>query len=231
MARRPRQRPLILVLAGVNGAGKSSVAGDILKAHGLTWFNPDTFARELMARTGFTRDDADADAWAFGKERLVAAMRERTAFAFETTLGGTTISRLLAHAAKTHDIHMMYCGLGSIEKHIERVRLRVRYGGHDIPEERIRQRWDSSRANLIALLPRLAHLEVFDNSIDVAPGMPLPDPRLVLETRNGLVLYPARDDVEALTAIPPWAKPIVAAAFRGSAAPRSARPQRRKRKN
>jgi predicted ABC-type ATPase len=230
MARGPRQRPLILVLAGVDGAGKSSVAGDILKAHGLVWFNPDTFARALMARTGSSREDADADAWTFGKERLEAAIAERAAFAFETTLGGATITRLLAKAAKTHDVHMICCGLASIKKHIERARLRVRHGGHDIPEERIRQRWDSSRANLIALLPRLAHLEVFDNSIDVSPGASLPDPRLVLETKGGFVLYPARDDVEALAATPAWAKPIVAAAFRRGAA-RRARPPRRKREN
>ena len=38
-------RPFILVLAGVNGAGKSSVAGALLEEHGLTWFNPDSYAR------------------------------------------------------------------------------------------------------------------------------------------------------------------------------------------
>ena len=38
-------RPFIFALAGVNGAGKSSVGGTILREHGLDWFNPDTFAR------------------------------------------------------------------------------------------------------------------------------------------------------------------------------------------
>ncbi|RYF64127.1 MAG: hypothetical protein EOO29_42925, partial [Comamonadaceae bacterium] len=39
------RRPFILVLAGVNGAGKSSVGGGLLQEHGLEWFNPDSYAR------------------------------------------------------------------------------------------------------------------------------------------------------------------------------------------
>jgi hypothetical protein len=43
MPKAAASRPFILVLAGVNGAGKSSVGGAILADHGLTWFNPDTY--------------------------------------------------------------------------------------------------------------------------------------------------------------------------------------------
>ena len=214
VAARAPQRPFILVLAGVNGAGKSSVGGSILRAQGLTWFNPDSFARELMARSGASRDIADGDAWAHGKAQLEAAIANGTSFAFETTLGGTTIARLLAEATPTHDVMMIVCGLASLELHLARVRLRVRHGGHDIPVEKIRERWDSSRQNLIALLPCLAHLQVFDNSAEAAPGEDVPFPVLVLEMKDGRVLHPHRGDVAALQATPDWAKPIVAAAFR-----------------
>jgi predicted ABC-type ATPase len=214
MAARAPQRPFIFVLAGVNGAGKSSVGGSILRAQGLAWFNPDSFARELMARSGASRDTADGDAWAYGKAQLEAAIATGTSFAFETTLGGTTIARLLAAAARTHDVMMIFCGLASLELHLARVQLRVRAGGHDIPKAKIRERWDSSRQNLIALLPRLAHLQVFDNSAEAAPGADVPFPLLVLEMKDGRVLYPRPDDVAALQATPDWSKPIVAAAFR-----------------
>ncbi len=213
-AGRPPERPFILVLAGVNGAGKSSVGGAILRAQGLTWYNADAFAREYMARSGAGRDAADAEAWAYGRARLEAAITEGTSFAFETTLGGNTITRLLGEAARTHDVVMIYCGLASVELHIDRVRLRVRHGGHDIADALIRRRWDSSRRNLIALLPRLAQLQVFDNSAEAAPGEDVPDPVLVLEMKGGRVLHPARDDIGALEATPEWAKPIVAAALR-----------------
>jgi predicted ABC-type ATPase len=207
------ERPLIFVLAGVNGAGKSSVGGSVLAEHGLTWFNPDAFSRQLIA-SGWSKEDADGAAWAYGRAQLEAAIANASAFAFETTLGGDTMTELLRKAADTHDILMLFCGLASVEQHIDRVRSRVCRGGHDIPEEKIRQRWVSSRRNLIGLLPRLAHLQVFDNSAEVAPGEDVPDPVLVLETRSGRITYPGRDNVAALTATPDWAKPIVEAALR-----------------
>jgi predicted ABC-type ATPase len=220
-------RPFILVLAGVNGAGKSSVGGGILRAHGLTWFNPDTFSRALMARGGASKDAADGDAWAYGKAQLEAAMANRTSFAFETTLGGSTIARLLGEAAATHDVMMIFCGLASLQLHLDRVKLRVRQGGHDIPDEKIRERWETSRQNLIALLPRLAHLQMFDNSAEAAPDDDVPFPARVLEMKDGRVLHPGRGDVAALQATPDWAKPIVAAAFRcddGKVTPRDGAP-------
>ena len=211
---RIRKRPFIFVLAGVNGAGKSSVGGGILKAHGLTWYNPDAFARELMARSGSSQDEADADAWAFGKAQLEAAMAEKTNFAFETTLGGSTIPRLLGEAASTHDVVMIFVGLASVEMHLRRVKLRVSQGGHDIQEERIRSRWDSSRQHLIELLPKLAQLQVFDNSAEADLGRDVPFPRLLLEMKDGRVVEPDRRDRHALASMPDWVKPIVAAAFR-----------------
>lgn len=211
---RVANRPFLLVLAGVNGAGKSSVGGGILRAQNLPWFNPDALSRELMARSGSNKEDSDAAAWAYGKNQLEAAIASGTNFAFETTLGGNTIPRLIGAAAETHDVFMIFCGLESLQMHIDRVKIRVRHGGHDIPEERIRTRWESSRRNLIELMPRLARLQVFDNSTEAPPGTDIPPPILVLEMKNGRVLCPAHDDAQALQATPDWAKPIVAAAFR-----------------
>ncbi|MGH8574211.1 MAG: hypothetical protein ACREX8_16790 [Gammaproteobacteria bacterium] len=68
-------------------------------------------------------------------------MASRLDFAFETTLGANTIPRLLAEAASQGiEVHVWYAGLSSPELHIERVRSRVRKGGHDIPEADIRRR-------------------------------------------------------------------------------------------
>jgi predicted ABC-type ATPase len=212
MAATPK-RPRLFVLAGVNGAGKSSVAGGMLKATGLTWFNPDSFARRLVAR-GFAQDDANGQAWAFGKRKLEEAIASGLDFAFETTLGANTIPRLLAEAAATHDVIMIFCGLASVQMHVDRVKFRVENGGHDIPLEKIVQRWTGSRENLIGLLPHLAGLQVFDNSATVAEGEKLPSPILVLEMRDGRMMHPGPDSATSLAATPGWAKPMVAAALR-----------------
>jgi predicted ABC-type ATPase len=206
-------RPFILVLAGVNGAGKSSVGGALLAEHGLTWFNPDTFARELIAQLGLTPEEANARAWNLGRERLEAAMAQGSSYAFETTLGANTIPALLARGASSHDVVMIYCGLSSPEQHIARVRARVARGGHDIPEAKIRERWIASRANLIQLLPKLTRLQVFDNSAEALPGKAIADPILVLELSAGEPIFPQPDDLAALAATPPWARPIVQAAI------------------
>ena len=211
MAEAP-DRPRIFVLAGVNGAGKSSVAGGMLEASGLTWFNPDSFARVLVAR-GLTQEDANSHAWSYGKQKLEEALACKRDFAFETTLGATTIPRLLMEAAATHDVFMIFCGLSSVEMHVDRVKFRVEHGGHDIPRDKIVQRWTSSRENLISLLQHLTWLQVFDNSATVAAGEEIPSPILVLEMRSGRVQYPGLSDATELAATPDWAKPIVAAAL------------------
>lgn len=211
-------RPFVLVLAGVNGAGKSSIAGALLAEQGLAWFNPDSYARELVARAGLPQQEANARAWNEGRERLERALEQRTNFAFETTLGGDTITALLARAAATHDVAMLFCGLASPALHIDRVRFRVRHGGHEIPEAKIRERWIASRANLVRLLPLLARLQVFDNSAPARADGTIPDPVLVLEMEHGRVTHPDALDAAALAAVPAWARAIVEAAL--------ARPQR-----
>ena len=89
----------ILALAGVNGAGKSSLLGTWLDAEGLSWFNPDSFTRRLVD-AGWPLPDANAEAWQEGTRRLRQAMADGTDFAFETTLGGNTIPRLLREACE-----------------------------------------------------------------------------------------------------------------------------------
>jgi predicted ABC-type ATPase len=204
-------RPVVFVLAGVNGAGKSSIGGHLLAKQGVAWFNPDTFARELREATGCSQSDANAQAWQEGMRRLDAAVRAGAHFAFETTLGGNTVPAKLREAARTHDLLVWFVGLSSPEQHIARVALRVAAGGHPIPEAKIRERWPAALANLIALMPVIAHLQVYDNSVDVARGKPVPDPTLVLEMIGGKLVSPR--GVAALARTPDWAKPLVEAAL------------------
>ena len=102
-------------------------------------------------------------------------------------------------------------GLESPELHIDRVASRVRRGGHPIPEETIRRRYERSLLNLIQLLPSLAALRVYDNSDPAEPEAgEMPAPLLVLHLEAGRILGP-----EDLSQTPDWAKPIVAAVLQG----------------
>lgn len=204
-------RPVLYVLAGVNGAGKSSIGGYLLEQAGLTWFNPDTFARELRAETGYDQGNANAAAWQEGVRRLDAAIAQGSNYAFETTLGGRTIAAKIKTAAQTHDVLMWFCSLSSPELHITRVKARVAAGGHDIPEARIRERYVTAIENLIALMPHLANMKAYDNSVEAAPDGTVPDPELVVETESGKLVWPT--ELGSFQRTPEWAKPIVEAAL------------------
>ena len=204
-------RPVLYVLAGVNGAGKSSIGGHFLTRAGLAWFNPDTFARDLKAGMDCSQAEANAAAWHEGVRRLDHAILTGRSFAFETTLGGNTITAKIMSATRSHDVMIWFCGLASAEQHIARVKSRVAVGGHDIPEAKIRERCTTSIANLIGLMPDLAHLRAYDNSNTVAPGHAVPDPVLVLEMAHGKLLWPTSP--QDLRRTPEWAKPMVEAAI------------------
>lgn len=205
---------VITVLAGTNGAGKSSIGGALIRRGGGVYYNPDAETRAiLVANRGLDLAQANSLAWTKGFENLRNAIAESTDYTFETTLGGDTITRTLIKGAESAGVSLRvwYCGLASPELHLERVRARVAAGGHDIPADKIRARYDSSRRNLLELMPHLTDLQVFDNSFSADPrhGSP-PQPALVLKVAGRHLLYPVT--VPDLRKTPEWAKPLVAAA-------------------
>jgi predicted ABC-type ATPase len=163
------------------------------------------------AQPKLTVAEANGIAWQQGRRLLERAIAERLDYAFETTLGASTIPRLLEKAADSGaQVRIWYVGLDSVERHIARVRARVRRGGHNIPEPDIRRRFDNSRLNLIHLMPKLDALRVYDNSIEADPARGLtPQPQLVLHMKGQRIVGPAD-----LSATPAWAKAIAAAALR-----------------
>lgn len=203
--------PCIYVLAGTNGAGKSSIGGAMFRQSGTEYFNPDEAAQRILdANSGTTLEQANGAAWAEGKRLLERAIDERCNFAIETTLGGHTIAALLEKAIlEKIEVRVWYVGLRTPELHVARVRARVRKGGHDIPEAKIRERYARSIWKLIQLLPKLTELFVYDNSEEADPNSGrAPNPKLILHARTGKTL--ATCDLKKA---PQWAKPILMAAL------------------
>ena len=204
----------ITVLAGTNGAGKSSIGGATLRAHGAGYYNPDEATRRILAANpGMDEPAANSFGWKEGVRQLETAIADRRDYAFETTLGGRTIPGLLMKAAQTGiAIQMWYVGLDDPERHLARIQARVARGGHDIPADKVRGRYLTSRANLVQLMPYLSVLRVFDNSDEADPANgDAPAPRLILAIDGNRVVYPI--DAASMSATPEWAKPVVARAF------------------
>lgn len=216
MTRKPKQA-VIMVFAGTNGAGKSSVIAQYLSGEdATTYYNPDEHARRLRRATpGLSATDANSQGWERGRALLEDAIRDHTNFNFETTLGANTIPTLLREAAESGlMVHMYYVGLESPEMHIRRVASRVQKGGHSIPEDKIRQRYESSPKNLITLWPALHRVVLFDNSADPHDDGTV-EPLRILRMEAGSIVDCFPDEK-----VPPWAREIVAAARRFDAAVR-----------
>lgn len=199
---------MITVIAGVNGAGKSTIAGAFIRDSGGDYFNPDEVARQLIVDDiSLSIEEANAKAWRMGFDLLNRAVNEGQDYIFETTLGGNSICELLHETInRGQRVSIFYCGLTSPELYIERVATRVSKGGHDIPEKKIRERCRSSIHNMMGLIQRGVIVTVFDNSEPADKEGPHPVCLFSLQG-NGFDSLP-------VDPMPDWAKPLATEAIK-----------------
>jgi predicted ABC-type ATPase len=199
--------PCLYIIAGLNGAGKSSVAGAAVLARGGDYYDPDIEAAHYIEQ-GWSLDDANSQAWKDGVELLRQAVAQRKTWIHETTLASRTIKDLLLDAlGQGMEVRIWYVGLDSVALHIARAQARAALGGHEVAPHAIESRVPKIRDNLIELAPLVTELRVFDNSVecDVAAGEQ-PRPVAVLHVVAGRVVtsVPRAD-------VPAWADPVLRA--------------------
>jgi len=99
-------------------------------------------------------------------QKIDACVLKNESFAFETTLSGKLYEKKIKNwQSKGYEIIIYYLKLPSVEIAIERVKMRVIRGGHDVPEKDIRRRFERSWANFQEIYKSLADLWiVFDTS-------------------------------------------------------------------
>lgn len=156
--------PRVVVFAGPNGAGKSTHADAILEALGIRVFvNADYIARGL---TGLHTDTVAIAAGRIMLRRLDELADARESFAFESTLSSRSFAPFLRRLkASGYRIAIYYFSLASARLAVQRVKLRVSLGGHDVPADVVRRRFERSRANFFTLYaPLAADWALFDNS-------------------------------------------------------------------
>lgn len=158
-------KPTVAVIAGPNGAGKSTAAPVLLRdTLGLMEFvNADAVALGL---SGFDPDAAGLAAGRVVIERLRALASERRSFAFETTLATRSFAPWLRDLASLgYHVSIVFLWLPNAEMALSRVRARVQLGGHDIPEQTIRRRYDRGLANFFRLYaPQTSSWRLYDGS-------------------------------------------------------------------
>lgn len=159
------RQPTVAVLAGINGAGKTTASLEIL--HNFLripiFVNADAIARGLNA---FDVESQAANAGRVMLEHLRQLAAERKSFAFETTLSGRAYANWLASLRMLgYDVQLFYFWLESADVAVSRVAERVSAGGHHIPEDTIRRRYSLSVRNFFDLYSPIAdHWRVYDNT-------------------------------------------------------------------
>lgn len=174
--------PTLYLIAGPNGAGKTTFASRFLPEESgeLEFVNVDLIARGLSP---FAPDAAAGAAGRIALTRVGRLIKERKTFAWETTLSGrTTRSWVLKAKAAGYFIKLVFIWIQSLEESIDRIRRRVREGGHDVPVRDVRRRFLKTLANFFNDFCPLADAwKLFDNSDEAL--------RLVAVRKNGRSVF------------------------------------------
>lgn len=152
------RRPILVTLAGSNGAGKSTFYETFLRSVGLRFVNADILARDL---------EIDASQ-AGGVTTAIrdTLIRQRESFVFETVFSdpkGDKLAFLKRAAEAGYAVVLCFIGVADANTSEQRVAIRVSQGGHDVPREKLLARFPRTLANLSAAIPILPCVLIFDN--------------------------------------------------------------------
>ncbi len=153
------RRPVIVALAGPNGAGKTTFFHAHLQPAGLRFVNADVLAQQLHLEAYAAARLADAV-----RQELV---KQRESFVFETVFSdpaGEKLAFLKGAVAAGYNTILCFIGAAGPEVCEQRVAMRVSQGGHDVPTEKLIERFPRILANLGAAVRELPHVWVFDNN-------------------------------------------------------------------
>ncbi|HVP77787.1 MAG TPA: zeta toxin family protein [Thermodesulfobacteriota bacterium] len=160
-----RKQPVCFIIAGPNGAGKTTFAQEFLprEVECPMFVNADLIAAGLSP---FVPGAADIRAGRLMLQEIGSHVKRGENFAFETTLSGRRYAREIPRWQHTgYRVKMVFLYLPDVAIAIERVRVRVKQGGHHIPEDIIRRRYQMGWKNFQEVYKDLVDSWVlYDNS-------------------------------------------------------------------
>ena len=153
------KRPIVIALAGSNGAGKSTFYESFLADSGLRFINADVLSASLNVSA--------YEAAELASSLRSALVAQRESFIFETVLSdpvGEKVEQLSTYAALGYTVVLIFIQIDSPEESIKRVAMRVSQGGHDVSDEKVLARFERTQANLKRAIERLPYVIVFSNN-------------------------------------------------------------------
>ncbi|MDE6685662.1 MAG: zeta toxin family protein [Duncaniella sp.] len=193
-------KPVLIVIAGPNGSGKTSVTSRILRHEWMEdseYINPDNVARDIFGdwnnRESVLKAASYCNDW---RERCLA---EHKSHIFETVMSANDkVGYILRAKAAGFFVRLFFVSTESPTINAKRVANRVLNGGHDVPIPKIISRYDKSIANCRILSTIVDRLYIYDNSVEDTEA------KLLFRLREGELIkrYEAK--------LPRWAAAIIA---------------------
>jgi predicted ABC-type ATPase len=150
------------LLAGGNGAGKSTFYRTQLEPLGFPFINADILAKELYPESP---EAHSYEAARLGAEKRSELLIEGRSFCFETVFSHPSKIDFLAQAKTLgYEIVMVFIHLDSDNLNKARVAQRVSEGGHNVPDEKVEKRIPRLLKHIKEALPLCDHVRILDNS-------------------------------------------------------------------
>lgn len=170
-------RKQLWLLAGGNGAGKSTFYRIQLEPLGLPFINADIIAREIYPDAP---EEHSYDAAILAEKLRLGLLHEGRSFCFETVFSHPSKIDFVAHAKSLgYEIILIFIHLDSERLNRARVMQRVEEGGHNVPSEKIAARIPRAVNHIRAVIPLCDQVRILDNSSAEDPF------RLIATIRNG----------------------------------------------
>jgi len=150
------------VLAGGNGAGKTTFYRLFLAPHGIHLVNADRIAKEINPDNP---ESVSYEAASHAEQLMEDLLSLGASFCFETVFSHESKIDFVAKAkALEYEIILVYIHLATVELNEARVQQRVSEGGHDVPPEKIRSRIPRTMKNISKIILLVDEVRLLDNS-------------------------------------------------------------------
>jgi len=192
------KKPVLIVIAGPNGSGKTSITSKILQhewVENCVYINPDNIARDTFG--DWNSKEAVLDAAKLSTQIREECIAEGKGLIFETVLSAEDkIDFILRAKENGYFIRLFFVGTESPTINASRIAQRVMEGGHDVPIGKIISRYGKSITNCCIVSSIVDRAYIYDNSVDFA------EPQLLFRVADGVITKEYR-------LINEWAQPIL----------------------
>ncbi|MDE6523842.1 MAG: zeta toxin family protein [Muribaculaceae bacterium] len=173
--RKDGHNPVLIVIAGPNGSGKTTVTSQLLKSDWLEdaiYINPDIIANEKFG--DWNSPDAVRRAAEYCSEMRELCLVQRKSLIFETVMSAPDKIDFIRRAKDAgYFVRLFFISTNNPTINAARIARRVMKGGHDVPITKIISRYSKSILNCCDIAQEVDRLYVYDNSADDMPIQPL----------------------------------------------------------